>query len=715
MPAGDKTEIGENGLNLSGGQKMRVALARAVYQRADLYLLDDPLAALDAHVGRDVFDAIIGPQGLLAGRSTTRILVTHSVAVLKHMDRIVVMREGTTAETGTFSELLASQGPFAEFLRDHHTEDSDGDVPKAGGHRAHSPPVDRLSRSLDTSVGSSFIPCSDNGHGGDLSFARHWGSPCQISSPYRRQRPKRQLRSVSECGGDTGSVSRQRLMTSSVGSDDIPELLRTFSKSPLILPPVEAIGNHSIPVEAAGSRLTEDEEALTGQVKMKIYIKYIQAIGCIVFAGNLLMYFVSEGLILGSSFVLYLWSDDPQRDTVDARNHYMLVYGGMGLAQTVMFYAKELVLFLACAEASRKIHATLLERIMHKPMAFFDTNPTGRIINRFSADVDSVDQMIPFQLDDVLNCLVEVVGIIVLISYSTPLFLVLMAPVSILYWVLQKFYIGSSRQIRRLDSITKSPVFSHFAETIVGAPTIRAFGATDRFMVESDELLAQNNRCRWAFFNSNRWLGIRVENLGNLIILAAAMLAVYSRHVISAGLAGLSISYSLLSTGTLNWLVRMICALETNAVALERISEYTEREEEAAWSRPEDADLPYNWPTRADLKLSNVSVRYREGLPPVLRQLNFAIRHGEKIGICGRTGAGKSSLSLLLFRLVEAAEDGNVLLDGVDLGKVGLQTLRSRLTIIPQVPTVTTCHTEHCVVYTDWFLPDRYRFYFSYL
>ena len=323
--------------------------------------------------------------------------------------------------------------------------------------------------------------------------------------------------------------------------------------------------------------------------------------------------------------------------------------------------------------------------------------------------------MIPFQLDNMLNCLVEVVGIIVLISYSTPLFLVLMAPVSILYWVLQKFYIGSSRQIRRLDSITKSPVFSHFAETIVGAPTIRAFGATDRFMVESDELLAQNNRCRWAFFNSNRWLGIRVENLGNLIILAAAMLAVYSRHVISAGLAGLSISYSLLSTYALNWLVRMICALETNAVALERISEYTEREEEAAWSRPEDADLPYNWPTQADLKLSNVSVRYREGLPPVLRQLNFAIRHGEKIGICGRTGAGKSSLSLLLFRLVEAAEDGNVLLDGVDLGKVGLQTLRSRLTIIPQVPTVTTCHTEHCVVYTDWFLPDRYRFYFSYL
>ena len=166
MPAGDKTEIGENGLNLSGGQKMRVALARAVYQRADLYLLDDPLAALDAHVGRDVFDAIIGPQGLLASRGTTRILVTHSVSVLKHMDRIVVMRDGATAETATFPELLASQGLFAEFLRDHHSED----------------------------------PCSDKG--GDMSISSPWGSLGQISSPpYCRQRSKRQLKSVSECGG----------------------------------------------------------------------------------------------------------------------------------------------------------------------------------------------------------------------------------------------------------------------------------------------------------------------------------------------------------------------------------------------------------------------------------------------------------------------------------------------------------------------------------
>ena len=655
MPAGDKTEIGENGLNLSGGQKMRVALARAVYQRADLYLLDDPLAALDAHVGRDVFDAIIGPQGLLASRGTTRILVTHSVSVLKHMDRIVVMRDGATAETATFPELLASQGLFAEFLRDHHSED----------------------------------PCSDKG--GDMSISSPWGSLGQISSPpYCRQRSKRQLKSVSECEGDTGSVHRQRVMTSSIGSDDIPELEAsqcTSSTSPLIPPPVEAMENHSNPKEAAGSRLTEDEEILTGQVKMKIYILYIRAMGCIVFACNFLMYFVSEGFLLGSSFVLYLWSNDPQRDTGDARNHYMLVYGGLGLTQTVMFFAQQLALFLAYAEASRKIHTSLLERIMHKPMAFFETNPTGRILNRFSADIDSVDQIIPFEVDVILFYLVEVLGILVLIAYSTPLFLVFMVPVSILYWVLQKFYIGSSRQICRLDSITKSPVFSHFAETIVGAPTIRAFGATDRFMVESGKLLAQNNRCHWAFFNSNRWLGIRVENLGNLIILAAAMLAVHSRHTISAGLAGLSISYSLLATGILKYMLSHICTLETNVVALERISEYMEREEEAAWSRPEDADLPYTWPTQADLKLSNVSVRYREGLPLVLRHLNFTIRHGEKIGICGRTGAGKSSLSLLLFRLVEAAEDGNVLLDGVDLGKVGLQTLRSRLTIIPQVPT----------------------------
>jgi len=341
------------------------------------------------------------------------------------------------------------------------------------------------------------------------------------------------------------------------------------------------------------------------QIKMFVIVLFLQK----------LTFFKSyfKALILGCSFVLYIWSDDPERDTVESRDYYMLVYGGLGVLQTLMFYAKELVIYLACAAASRKIHASLLDRVMHKPMSFFDTNPKGRILNRFSADIDCVDQMIPFQLDDVLNCALEVIGIIFLIAYSSPIFLALMVPVSLLYYVLQKFYISSSRQIRRLDSIHKSPLFSHFTETIVGGQTIRAFDVVERFMAESDELLGRNNRCRWAFYNSNRWLGIRVENLGNLIILSAAVLAVAKRGVISAGLAGLTISYSLCSTATLNWMVRNICSLETNSIALERIYEYTEREEEADWSRPEDADLAFDWPARADLTLSNVSATYRQG------------------------------------------------------------------------------------------------------
>ncbi len=274
--------------------------------------------------------------------------------------------------------------------------------------------------------------------------------------------------------------------------------------------------------------------------------------------------------------MLALWADDPNKNEPKTRNTYMIVYGALGISQTAFFLFKELVLFLACAKASRSIHNVLLARIMHSPMSFFDTNPIGRILNRFSSDIDSVDQTIPFLIDDFMNCFVEVVGIIVVISYSTPWFLLLLLPIAAVYLTLQKFYISSARQFRRLEMISKSPIFSHFTETVTGAASIRAFRAESRFIGESEDLVSRNNQCQWSSINSNRWLGTRCENLGNVIILVSAVLVVYGRGVVTPGLAGLSISYSLLATGSMNWMIRMMCSLETNSICLERIFEYTE-------------------------------------------------------------------------------------------------------------------------------------------
>ena len=629
LAAGDRTEIGENGINLSGGQKQRVALARAVYRRADLYLLDDPLAALDAHVGREVFNRVIGPGGVLAG--TTRVLVTHNVAVLKHVDTILVMVEGRVGESGSYTELVNSSGPFSEFLAQYGSEFEEREA-EEGGHLPHR--VD-LHRSVSETYDEENVTET-------------------MRTFHRSQVRKVSFQAPDHSGPETTEAEDEKEVVSLAGDT---------------------------------TRLTEDEEALTGQVKWSVYLRYIRAIGLPVFTFNFFMYFATEMFRSGYNIVLARWSDDPDSGEAGVRDAYMAWYGGLGALQAVSCYAKEVILFLACAKASRIIHEKLLSRVMHSPMAFFDTNPTGRILNRFSSDVDTVDQTIPFEIDDFMNCTVETLATLAIITYSTPLFASLLLPLTILYFVIQKFYIASSRQLKRLDRISESPIFSHFTETVSGAPSIRAFNVCDRFVSESERLVGLNNRCLYLSFVSNRWLGVRLENLGNLVVLGAALFAVLDRHGLSGGLAGLSISYSLTLTETLNWLVRMICQLETNCVSLERIFEYEEREEEAAWDTAVDQLVSGSWPERGGVAISGLTVGYRPGLAPVLVNMTADIRPGEKIGVCGRTGAGKSSLALALFRMMEPSS-GSVTVDGQDVSRLGLQLLRSRLTVIPQDPVL---------------------------
>jgi ABC-type multidrug transport system fused ATPase/permease subunit len=577
LAAGDATEIGENGINLSGGQKQRVALARLVYRRAEVNLLDDPLAALDAEVGRAVFQQVLGPDGVLAG--STRLLVTHSTGVLQHLDWVVVVRKGRLVDQGTYSDLVAKGA-------------------------------------LEGVLGQ-------------------------------------------------GTGGREEEMEGEGKKRDGP--LKED--------------------ETDAARLTDDEEALTGEVRWSVYLQYIRAIGRVIFGFNFLMYFVCEGLGAGGNYVLSRWADDPSSGKEATRTRYLLIYAGIGLLQTGLFFIKELTLFMACASASKAIHVELLDKVMHKAMGFFDSNPTGRILNRFSSDIDTVDGTIPFQMDDLMNCVLEVGAILVIIVYSTPYFLFMLLPLAVLYLLLQRLYISSSRQIKRLDMISKSPIFSHFSETVTGAASVRAFGAAERFTEESERLVAANNQCLFLSLCSNRWLGLRLESLGNLVILGASLLAVLGRQHLSPGMAGLSVTYSLMVTETLNWLVRMVCALETNAVSLERIFQYSGEGEEAAWETVGDEAAEAGWPGAGQLEVKDLTVRYRPDLQPVLRDISLVLRPGERVGVVGRTGAGKSSLTLALWRVLEA-EAGSITLDGVNLATLGLQRLRRALTIIPQDPVL---------------------------
>lgn len=319
-------------------------------------------------------------------------------------------------------------------------------------------------------------------------------------------------------------------------------------------------------------------------------------------------------------------------------------------------------------------------------MMFFDTTPVGRILNRFSRDIETIDNVLPNLIRSFLTFLFNVVSTIGIISYSTPIFLVVVVPLIILYFLIQRFYIPTSRQLKRVEATTRSPIYVHLSETITGLNTIRAFGKQIAFIDRLERLVDHNLVQYFGGIASNRWLGLRLEFLGACVILAAAIFAVTGRGTLSGGIVGLSLSYALQMTDSLNWLVRMMTDLETNIVSVERVKEYSELPSEAdwhkGWIRP-----PRNWPNQGQVTFNHYATRYRPGLNLVLDDVCFNTKAAEKLGIVGRTGAGKSSMTLALFRLVEAAR-GQIVIDDVDISQIGLYQLRSKLTILPQDPVI---------------------------
>ncbi|KAM8717861.1 hypothetical protein ACLKA7_004543 [Drosophila subpalustris] len=352
----------------------------------------------------------------------------------------------------------------------------------------------------------------------------------------------------------------------------------------------------------------------------------------------------------------------------------------------IFAFLMNLIPTLGGLQAARLLHLLLLQRVIGAPMGFFDTNPLGRIIARFSKDIGIVDEDLMMFINECVWLTFEVFATIVVISMSTPIFLAVIVPIGFIYYFAQRFYVATSRQLMRLESVSRSPIYSHFGETVTGVSTIRAYTVQDRFIEESDSKVDKNQVCKYPSLIANRWLAIRLEMVGNLIILFASLFAVLGGQT-NPGLVGLSVSYALQVTQTLNWLVRMSSDIETNIVSVERIKEYGETKQEADWELEEDKKKPKNWPEDGRVEFKDFQVRYREGLDLVLRGVSFNISGGEKVGIVGRTGAGKSSLTLALFRIIESA-GGKIIIDGVDIATMGLHMLRSRLTIIPQDPVL---------------------------
>jgi ABC-type multidrug transport system fused ATPase/permease subunit len=345
-------------------------------------------------------------------------------------------------------------------------------------------------------------------------------------------------------------------------------------------------------------------------------------------------------------------------------------------------------LFFGSLTASWKIHKRLMESVTRAKFKFFDVTPLGQLMNRFSKDLEAVDQEVAPIAIGVMSCALAIVVTVALITIITPGFLVAAIIISAMYFFVGKFYLRSSRDLKRIESVQRSPLFQQFGETLSGITTIRAYGDEKRFI--RDNMLRINTHSRpfiylWA---ANRWLAFRIDVVGDLVSFFAGAFVVLSIGKIDAGSAGLSLSYAISFTENVLWLVRLYAMNEQNMNSVERIKEYLDVEQEAE-AVIEDTRPAANWPSEGSVEFINYTTRYRADLDPVLKDISFKIKPLEKVGIVGRTGAGKSSLALALFRGLEA-EQGKILIDNVDIGLIGLQDLRESITIVPQDPTLFT-------------------------
>ncbi|KAJ6621301.1 metal resistance protein YCF1 [Mycena sp. CBHHK59/15] len=615
----DLTEVGEKGELLSGGQRARISLARAVYARADLTLLDDCLAAVDSHVARHVFGwpfhHVIGPNGLLATRA--RILVTNSIAFVKQFDQIAFISRGIIRECGSYQTLM---------------ENSDGDLCK-------------LVRGHGTNSSGSSTPFITSGT----------VTPSEYPSV-----------------GDNAMDYAGALL----------EKLRHTARHPkaVLAPPK--------PVRATNSKGLSQEHKEQGRVKQRVYVQYIEAASKIGFSSFLLCTAAQQVMALLGNLSLRSWGEH-NREMGDNSGmlRYLLIYGLFSLSSTLLGGSANVLMWILCSlRSSKHLHDSMLTSLMHAPLSFFELTPTGRTLNLFSRDMYVVDQLLARFVQNLFRTSAVCVSILVVIGASFPLFLLSIIPLAWFYLRTMKYYLATSRELKRLDAVSRSPIFSAFSEALQGVSTIRAFNQQLTFITANQRHIDRNQICYLPSISVNRWLSIRLEVVGAVIILMVAVLAVVALVTtgVDAGLVGLVLSYAMNATSSLNWVVRSASDVETQIVSVERILQQIDVPPEKPQYIP-DSKPNGEWPSEGKIEFQHYSTRYRPELDLILNNISVTINPREKLGVCGRTGAGKSSLLLALFRIIEAAE-GAILIDSVDIKNIGLHDLRSAISIVPQMP-----------------------------
>ncbi|KAJ8983675.1 hypothetical protein NQ317_003463 [Molorchus minor] len=586
LPHEDLTRIGDRGVTLSGGQRARINLARAIYKDADIYLLDDPLSAVDTHVGKQIFDECI--CGYLKTKCV--VLVTHQLQYLSQVERIYLLENGKIEASGTYSDLQSSNSEFTKLLI-NHSEDNE----------------------------------------------------------------------------ETENVEVKKKTKKEEKDQNAPTQSR--------------------------------EERGTGAISRNVYSSYFNAggncfkISLIAFgfiisqiAASSIDYFISIWVNLQQARLQNNVSFNPLQDFLNkfmTENIGILIYSIILLVTVISTLIRSIYFFRYCMEASKKLHNVMLNKILYTSMRFFNMNPPGRILNRFSKDIGIVDEMLPLTILDTIQVALIVVFISLVNGSLYPWIFLPTLIILVIFYFLRVVFLATSRNIKRVEAVTRSPIYTHLSASLHGLTTIRAFGAEEVLKREFDNYQNLNSAPCYLFIAANRTFGFWLD-FHCVVYVACVIISILciSRETFG-GNVGLALTQSLTLTGQFQWGMRQWSELENNMTSIERVQEYTEVVPEKDEKK---IDPPKSWPEHGGIKFERVFLKYSLDDPYVLQNLNFEVKPKEKVGIVGRTGAGKSSLIAAIFRLADI--EGNIYIDKISTKDLLLATLRSKVSIIPQEPVL---------------------------
>eukprot|EP00053_Salpingoeca_punica_P008395 m.75471 g.75471 ORF g.75471 m.75471 type:complete len:1454 (-) comp14582_c0_seq1:396-4757(-) len=704
---GDSTVVGERGITLSGGQKARLSLARAVYSDCGVLLLDDPLSAVDTRVGTLIFDECL--RSLLKDKVV--VLVTHQLQYLRHVSNILVLNsDGSIHGQGTHAELTSQGHEFdLKFLTADDAADPAAANPEMAAEVAA---VDAALESAAKLHDVAVLP-GDDAEAASAAELDGDGLPAPSTAAYSLK-PSTSSLLPKDSAADAMTSSPTTLSPTTLVevNEDDEEQANGNSAARQDSAASAAGGPPKKDTKAAATTVLSREVKQEGEVTWHTMLSYMMASGSL-FAVLLLLCLciLGQGGQIAVDVWLSHWVDLGKERRDEDKN--VIVYAVLvgififfAFARTFQYTRNSLLI-------SRNLHARQLRAVLASPVRFFDTNPTGRILNRFAADLSQIDEALPWTLLDCLQLAFMIIGILLLVSFVNPWLFLLSAPLTVIFVFIRRYYIRSAREVKRIEAIRRSPIYSNIVNSLQGLSVIRCHQAEPRFRGQLENVQDQHTESFFTFIVIGRWLAFRLDLLTFLFVAGTAFIAVAARNALEPGTVGLSLVYALQITSIFQWCVRQSAEVETQMTSVERVLEYCALPSEhtpapqssnatggshdveksagagagtlaVAASQPVEAAIPEDWPTAGQVVMRGLYLRYADHMDWTLRSVNCVIKPKEKIGVVGRTGAGKSSLIAALFRLSPTV--GDLIIDGLNANDVPKPRWRRGMSVIPQDP-----------------------------